>query len=175
MHGIQIETKRLILRAITQLDAQDFFELDSNPKVHQYLGNKPVITIEESRAMIDTILEQYKTNGIGRLAVIDKNTKLFIGWSGLKYEQNLRSEFDYYDIGYRLKEQFWGMGYATEAAIASLDYGFKDLQLKEICAAAHMNNIGSNTILKKIGMKPSGTFKYEGLEHNWYSKINTSL
>mgnify|MGYP001136655520 CR=1 FL=1 len=175
MHFNTIETERLILRPITRLDAQDFFELDSNANVHQYLGNKPVKTIEESRAMIDNIIEQYKINGIGRLAIIDKNTKLFIGWSGLKFEQNLRQEFDYYDIGYRLKEQYWGKGYATEAAFASLDYGFNTLNLKEICAAAHMDNIASNTILKKIGMKTSGTFKYEGLEHNWYSMINPSL
>ncbi len=104
MNFHQLETRRLILRSITPLDAQDFFELDANPKVHLYLGNKPVKTIEESGAMIHTILEQYKTNSIGRLAIIDKNTNTFIGWSGLKYEQNLCKDFNYYDIGYRLKE-----------------------------------------------------------------------
>ena len=164
----QLETKRLILRPITEADAQDFFELDSNPEVHKYLGNKPVKTIEESEIMIANILEQYKTNGIGRLAIIDKVTHNFLGWSGLKYEQNLRKAFNYYDIGYRLKQEYWGKGFATEAAIASLKYGFEDLKLKEICAAADMSNIASNTILKKIGMQASGTFKYESELCNWY-------
>ncbi|WP_296312842.1 GNAT family N-acetyltransferase [Winogradskyella sp. UBA3174] len=164
----QIETKRLILRPITEDDAQDFFELDANPNVHIYLGNNPVKTIDQSKAAIANILEQYKTNGIGRLAIIDKATNTFLGWSGLKFEQNLRKAFDYYDLGYRLKEQHWGKGYATEAAIASLDYGFKDLKLKEICAAADIGNIASNVILKKVGLKPSGQFTYEGDVCNWY-------
>ncbi|REG84628.1 GNAT family N-acetyltransferase [Winogradskyella sediminis] len=170
-----LETKRLILRPITTEDIQDFFELDSNPKVHLFLGNQPVKTIEESEAMVANILEQYKTNGLGRLAVVKKHTGEFMGWSGLKYEKNVRKEFNYYDIGYRLKEQFWGQGYATEAAIASLNYGFKDLQLKHIGAAADINHIASNTILKNIGMQPSGTFKFEDTLCNWYDIKNPAM
>jgi RimJ/RimL family protein N-acetyltransferase len=167
-----IETKRLFLRPITEADIKDFFELDSNPNVHIYLGNKPVKTIEESEAMVANILEQYETNGIGRLAIIEKSTKKFIGWSGLKYEENLRKEFKYYDIGYRLKENFWGKGYATEAALASLNYGFKDLKLNEIGAAADVNHIASNTILKKTGMQRLGNFTFEGELCNWYNLKN---
>lgn len=162
------ESNRLILRQITEEDAQDLFELDSNPKVHEFLGNQPVKHIDECKTYITSIQEQYKTHGIGRIAVIKKDTLEFIGWSGIKYEQNLRKEFNYYDLGYRLKEKFWGKGYATEAALASLCYGFKDLQLKEICAAADINNLASNYILKKIRMQPSGTFEYEGTVCNWY-------
>jgi len=167
-----IETKRLFLRPITEADVKDFFELDSNPNVHIYLGNKPVKTIIESEAMVADILEQYKTNGLGRLAIIEKSTQEFIGWSGLKYEENLRKEFKYYDIGYRLKENFWGKGYATEAALASLNYGFKDLKLNEIGAAADVNHIASNTILKKIGMQHLGNFTFEGELCNWYNLKN---
>lgn len=172
---MNIKTKRLILRPITEADAKDFFELDSNPNVHKYLGNNPVRSIEQSKAMIKDILEQYKTYNIGRLAIILKDTKEFIGWSGLKYEQNLRKEFNYYDVGYRLKEQYWGNGYATEAALASLDYGFKDLKLKEIGAAAELDHIASNTILKKIGMLHTGTFTYSGDLINWYTIKNPEL
>ncbi len=166
--NLKLETKRLILRPVTIDDTQDFFEMDSNPKVHIYLGNNPVKTIEQSKAWILDILEQYKNYGLGRLAIIKKDTDEFVGWSGLKFERQLRKEFNYYDIGYRLKEEFWGNGYATEAALASLDYGFKDLKLKEIGAAADINHIVSNTILKKIGMQPSGRFEYEGEICNWY-------
>jgi ribosomal-protein-alanine N-acetyltransferase len=171
----QIETKRLILRPVTEADAQDFFELDSNPEVHRFLGNKPVKTIAESESMITAILEQYKKFNLGRLAVILKDTNEFIGWSGLKYEQNLRKEFNYYDLGYRFKQQYWGKSYATETALASLCYGFKDLKLQEINAAADIDHIASNTILKKIGMQPSGTFEYEDDLCNWYSIQNPCL
>ncbi|MFP4846407.1 GNAT family N-acetyltransferase [Winogradskyella sp. PE311] len=165
---ISIETERLILRPLTESDTKDFFELDSNPNVHIYLGNNLVTHIKESEAAIKNILQQYKVNGIGRLAIIDKQTNEFLGWSGLKFEKQLRKEFNYYDLGYRLKEQYWGNGYATEAAIASLDYGFNDLKLKEICAAADVNNLASNAILKKIGLQTKGQFTYEGSLCNWY-------
>ncbi|WP_299523076.1 GNAT family N-acetyltransferase [Winogradskyella sp.] len=167
--NIKLETKRLFLRPITKNDAQDFFEMDSNPKVHIFLGNNPVTSIEQSKSKIKGVLQQYKDYGVGRLAMIKKDTGEFVGWSGLKFERELRKEFDYYDLGYRLKETFWGNGYATEAAIASLNYGFRDLNLEEICAAAHVNHIASNTILKKVGMEPSGTFEYDDDLCNWYT------
>ncbi|WP_430467822.1 GNAT family N-acetyltransferase [Winogradskyella ouciana] len=173
--NIKLETKRLILRPINENDAQNFYEMDSNPKVHIYLGNNPVTSIEQSKSKIEGILQQYKDYGVGRLAMERKDTGEFIGWSGLKSERELRKEFDYYDLGYRLKEEFWGNGYATEAAIASLDFGFNDLKLKEICAAADVNHIASNTILKKIGMQPSGTFEFEGDLCNWYILENTQI
>ncbi len=99
--------------------------------------------------MVATILDQYKKFGLGRLPVVLKDTNEFIGWSGLKYEQNLRKEFNYYDLDYRFKQQYWGKGYTTETAFASLDYGFNDLKLQEINATAAIDNVASNSILKK--------------------------
>lgn len=166
---ILIETERLILRPVTLNDTQDFFEMDSNPNVHKYLGNNPVKNLGQSKAWIEDILHQYKTFGLGRLAVVNKTTDEFLGWSGIKYERQVRAEFNYYDLGYRFKEQYWGNGYATEAAIASLKFGFEELKLNEICGAAEDKHIVSNLILKKIGLQPSGTFTYEGYLCNWYS------
>ncbi|WP_299128441.1 GNAT family N-acetyltransferase [uncultured Winogradskyella sp.] len=170
-----IETKRLILRPVSMADAQDFYEMDSNPNVHKYLGNNPIKTIGQSKLWIEDILEQYQEFNIGRLAVIKKDTNEFLGWSGLKYERQLREEFNYYDIGYRFKEKHWGNGYATESAIASLQFGFNDLKLKKICAAADVNHTASNHILKKIGLQHSGTFTYENERCNWYVITDPSL
>lgn len=163
-----IETERLYLRRLTESDTTDLFELDSNPKVHKYLGNNPVKSIEESQNQIKNVLKQYEEFGIGRLAMINKETNEFIGWSGIKFERELRKEFDYYDLGYRLKEICWGHGYATEAAIGSLEYGFNELRLNEINACADVNHVVSNKILKKIGFIPDGNFTFEGSLINWY-------
>nr|WP_245402681.1 GNAT family N-acetyltransferase [Pontibacter sp. E15-1] len=156
------------MREILESDAQDIFELDSDPEVHTYLGNKPIKSIEEAQGIVNYIREQYKENGIGRWAVIDKKTHEFLGWSGLKYEKVLRKNFPYYDVGYRLKKQYWGKGVATETAVAALAYGFQKLHLPEIYAAAHVENIASNKILQKIGMKFIETFECDGVLNNWY-------
>jgi ribosomal-protein-alanine N-acetyltransferase len=170
-----IETERLYLRQLFLTDAHDMFEMDSNPKVHRFLGNKPVTSIEQSRSIIKNILQQHQDYGVGRLAMILKSTDEFIGWSGLKYEREVRKELNYYDLGYRLKEEFWGKGYATESAIASLKYGFTSLKLKEINACAQSDHMVSNKILKKIGMIQDGTFIFDENLCNWYKVFNQAL
>ncbi|OED43426.1 GNAT family N-acetyltransferase [Flavobacteriaceae bacterium (ex Bugula neritina AB1)] len=165
---IHIETERLILRDIEIYDAKGMFELDSDPEVHEYLGKKPIKTMKEAEEAIAYIRNQYIKNGIGRWAIIDKKTDDFVGWTGLKYEQGLRKDMNYNDLGYRLKKKYWGKGIATETAIESLTYGFTKLDLEEICAAADVNNLGSNKVLKKAGLKYIETFDFEGDPHNWY-------
>jgi ribosomal-protein-alanine N-acetyltransferase len=78
------------------------------------------------------------------------------------------NHINYYDLGYRLIRKYWGDGFATESALASLTYGFETLKLNEIFAAAHIENIASNRILNKIGLKQEGTFTYDKELHNWY-------
>jgi ribosomal-protein-alanine N-acetyltransferase len=172
------ETERLILREIVMDDAQDLFELDSDPNVNTYLGNQPATELQQSVEVVNHIRKQYQTNGIGRWAIIEKSTNEFIGWSGLKYESEIRENFSYYDVGYRLKKKFWGKGFATESAIASIQYGFDQLQLKEIYAAADIENIVSNKVLQKTGLIWQEEFEYLGTAHNWYkislNKFNKS-
>jgi len=111
--NIHIETKRLLLRDIEEQDVTGIFDLDSDPDVHEYLGKKPIKTMQEAEEVIEYIKGQYIKNGIGRWAIIDKKTNDFIGWSGLKYEEHVRN-YNYYDIGYRLRKKYWGKGIATE-------------------------------------------------------------
>ena len=85
MNNKPIETERLLLRELWPSDDKDMFELDSNSEVHKYLGKNPVIHIEQSQELISMVRNQYQANGIGRWATIEKETGLFIGWSGLKF------------------------------------------------------------------------------------------
>lgn len=166
--NIHIETERFLIRDLEMFDAKGIFELDSDPEVHRYLGNNPISTIEKAEEIIRFIRNQYEEKGIGRWAVIDKKTKDFIGWTGFKYEEKLRKEFSYYDLGYRFIKKYWGMGIGIETAQACLNYGFTQLNFDEIFAAADINNIGSNKILTKIGLKFIETFDFEGSTCNWY-------
>jgi ribosomal-protein-alanine N-acetyltransferase len=74
-----IETERLILRELVPIDAEGMFELDSDPLVHTYLGESPITTIEQAKANIALIRKQYVDNGIGRWALIEKQTGNFMG------------------------------------------------------------------------------------------------
>ena len=162
-------TDRLILRDILESDEDGFFELDSNPNVHTYLGRKPVTNIEQSREVIKMVRQQYTDNGIGRWAIIDKSTNEFIGWTGLKLiKETINNHTDFYDLGYRLIEKYWGKGIATETAIATLKYAFETMQLSVVYGMCDIENIASGNVLKKAGLQFIETFDREGIEHNWF-------
>lgn len=167
-----IETERLILRDFQETDVDGIFELDANSEVHKYLGNNPITTKVQAEEIIQFVTQQYKDRGIGRFAAIEKSSGDFIGWSGLKLntgdKEVIADKRDFYDIGYRLIPKYWGKGYATESSVATLDFGFKTMQLETICGAADIENIGSNNVLKKIGLQYMEQFPFEGELINWY-------
>ncbi|MFK8059540.1 MAG: GNAT family N-acetyltransferase, partial [Polaribacter sp.] len=163
-----LETERLILREIQENDIDGMFELDSNKKVHQYLGNKPIKTKEEAAKNISYIREQYAERGIGRFATIEKKSGDFIGWAGFKLntgeKEVLNSFQNFIDIGYRLIPKYWYKGYASEAAFTCLEYGFKIMNYDIIYGATDTKNIGSNKILQKIGLQFVNEFDYENIK-----------
>ena len=168
-----LETERLIMREILPSDAEGMFQLDNNANVHKYLGNNPVKTIDESNSYIENIRNQYVQNGIGRFAVLLKETNEFIGWSGIKFITEPENNYvNFYDLGYRLMEDHWGKGYGYESAKAWLDYGFGKMNIKTMYASAHVDNAGSNKILQKIGMIKTEQYYYEDLLCNWYELEN---
>jgi ribosomal-protein-alanine N-acetyltransferase len=166
---IFVETSRLILREILPSDDEAIFRLDSDPRVHRYLGNNPIKTMQEAQKAIEFIRQQYLENGIGRWAVIEKSTQDFMGWSGLKLMKETRNNItNYYDLGYRLMPQYWEKGYATESAIAARDYGFDTMKLDIINGTAECTNTASRHVLEKAGLKRTGSFLYYGEMNDWF-------
>lgn len=173
--NIHFESERLLYRPIEISDAEALFELDSNPNVHLYLGNHPVTSIDEVLGYINSIQQQYITNGIGRFATVLKETNDVIGWAGIKFiTEPENNHVNFYDLGYRLQEKHWRKGYALEAAKAWLDYGFNQMNIKKMYASAHVDNLGSNIILQRIGMVQNGKFYWEDLLCNWYELENNN-
>lgn len=163
------ETERLLLREIVPEDLDGFFELDSDPEVHRYLGNRPVSDKNKLLEIIGFVRQQYLDHGIGRWAVVEKSSNRFIGWCGLKkVTETVNHHIHFHDLGYRLIQSYWGQGYATESARAALAYGFYTLMLDEIYAATHMENLASQRILTKLGFRFMETFDDDGAKNHWY-------
>lgn len=173
-----IETERLILRPFELSDAEDMFAMDSNPIVHKYLWQTPSKEIAETIKVIEYLQKQYQENKIGRFATILKETNEFIGWTGIKYindhEENGNTNF--YDYGYRLDEKFWNKGYATEASIAWLDYGFQEMKIEKMNAYTHFENGASNHILQKVGMTFMEDYlDKDGILWKWWQMNNPNI
>ncbi len=170
-----IETARLLLRPLEIQDVDGLFALDSNPNVHTYLGKNPVTSKDEIVKVISAIQKQYKENGIGRWAAIDKATNEFLGWAGLKLERNVNGRETFYDLGYRFREEFWGKGYATEAGKAWIAHGFEKMRLPEINAFVAAGNAASRHVLEKCGLVHTENFEYDGEPECWYGILNPEL
>lgn len=143
--GFKLETQRLFIRELTINDGQHFYDLNSNPNVLKYTGDKAFSSIEESREFLKNYNE-YLLNGFGRWAVIEKQSGQFIGWCGLKKHQE-----GYIDLGYRFFENFWGKGYATESAFACIKYAKNKLKIKSLIGRVDPENKASIKVLEKLG------------------------
>lgn len=161
-----IETKRLILRELQVSDSEQFFKLNSNPEVLKFTGDQPFSSISDAEFFLKNYTD-YKINGFGRWAVISKESSEFIGWCGLKLnEENL------VDLGFRFFQKEWGRGYATESAKASLNVGFNNLKIEEIIGRVATDNKTSIGVLEKLGMSFWKNDNCNGIENAVYYKMN---
>lgn len=165
MFNTVIETPRLILRPFTQADIQPSFEMEQNPDISKYTMDGGVKTLQQVSKLINRVInEDYVKYGFGRLAIEYKATGEFIGFSGLKY----MLEMDEVDLGYRIRKDLWGKGIATEAATASLQFGFEELGLEKIIAFIIPENVKSKRVLEKLGFSYTQDFYEDGvLEHKY--------
>jgi RimJ/RimL family protein N-acetyltransferase len=165
---IIFQTPNLILRQFTEADAPLILALNSDPEIVKHVHEPTLKTVEQAEKILqDIILPQYKNN-LGRWAIHTKRNMDFIGWCGLKF----RPELDEIDLGYRLMQKARGNGYASEAAQASLEYGFTKLNLKLITGRAHIENLASIKVLEKIGMNFIGEGIVDDCPVRTYTKAN---
>ena len=162
-----LQTERLLLRELNPDDAENFYKLNLNPNVIKYTGNSAFKDIDEAKEFLENY-QDYKLNGFGRWAVIEKSTNEFLGWCGLKYDKNL----DETDIGFRFFEEHWNKGLATESAKACINFGFENLNLKSIVGRAMSENIASIKVLEKIGLKFEKEFDFDENNKGVIYRIN---
>jgi RimJ/RimL family protein N-acetyltransferase len=144
-----LSTDRLILRSWRASDIEPWAQMNADPEVRQYLGH--VLTREQSAASAAHFQAQLDERGFGFWAVEVRGTGEFIGFTGLdQVDEGL--PFTGIEIGWRLARTAWGNGYATEAALASLAFGFQALALPEILAVTTVGNLRSQAVMGRIGM-----------------------
>ncbi|MBZ0280850.1 MAG: GNAT family N-acetyltransferase [Anaerolineae bacterium] len=154
-----LETERLILRSFQPEDLNDYHQqIYSDPDVTRFLPTGKPRPIEKTKAVLDFSIEHETEHGFSLWAVIEKSSGQFIGHCGLVY---LKGTPDV-EVAYAYGKVYWGKGYASEAARASLQYGFETANLPYIVALAEPENLASQRVMQKIGMV------HEGLTTQYY-------
>ena len=144
-----METERLILRPFTLDDAEAWLPLITLPEIIRYTGAPPVSTVDEAREILRARpLRDYAVHGYGRMAAIEKSSGRLVGFSGLKYLEDLGEV----DVGYRFLPDCWGKGYATESARVLMEQGVREHGVKRIVGMVHPENAASSRVLEKLGL-----------------------
>jgi [ribosomal protein S5]-alanine N-acetyltransferase len=156
-------TNRLFIRKLEESDKaiwKDFFI--HNPSL-PYLGIDLNKTPEESaNDWINFQFKRYAENRYGHHVLIKKDTNEFIGMCGLL--KQIVEDKQEVEIGYSLLPNYWGNGYATEAAQFFRDFGFKNEKLDHIISIVDIRNIASQNVAKKNGMTINRQIKYHNLD-----------
>lgn len=146
-----LETERLLLREFDEDDAAEFYILGSDSAITRYTGDPGggLTSLEHAREVLRSRpMADYMKHGFGRWACVYKANGELVGFAGLKYLADLNEV----DIGYRLLPAYWGIGLATEASRAVLDFGFGRLHLDQIVGLVDPHNVASVRVLQKLGM-----------------------
>lgn len=151
-----LKTERLILRQITLDDAEDYFEMRSDPRVMKYQARPIAKTIEESTELIENGIITLANNKAICWAICLKDHPKCIGTIGF-----YRTQFENYrpEIGYEMHAGFWGKGLASEAVQAALDYAFFEVKAHSVEANIDPKNIASAKILDRNNFIKEGHFR----------------
>lgn len=159
----EIETTRLRLRHFSLEDLDDLFRIYSKSEVMKYVG-KGARTKDETQAALISMIKHWE-HGFGMWALLDKQSDQMIGRCGLCFLDNTPQV----ELGYALDKPYWNMGLATEASCASLKYGFEEVGLERIVAIAKPQNIASQRVMQKVGMKYEKNAYYYNTDVVYYA------
>lgn len=159
---IYFETERLIFRSWKNEDLEFFKEMNKDHRVMKYFPK--VLSNEETETFYNKIQDEFKEEGYGLYAVEIKEKSEFIGLIGF-HKATFKAEFTpCVEIGWRLKKDAHGSGYATEGARACIEYGFRELKFEKIYSFTAKINFPSQNVMKKIGMKKVMEFNHPNVE-----------
>lgn len=160
-----METERLLIRLPLPEDFPEYWEMNRDPEAKKYTGGVIQLDYAEALAIHLQVCKDFEEQNpkCCVFSVIEKSTGKCIGYCGLHYSEILGG----IELCYGYSRPNWGKGYGSEAAQKMLEYGQKVLGLPVILAAVNPENIASEKILQKIGMKFNGeiSWKEQGLVH----------
>jgi [ribosomal protein S5]-alanine N-acetyltransferase len=172
-----IETDRLLLRSLEADDAAEMFLLRNNDDVMKYIEKARPKTIEETREMIQKILDEVEKGNAVHWAITQKGNNILLGSISYHriYKEHFRAE-----IGYMLHPDFWKKGLTMEVIKAVVHFGFEKMGLHSIEANINPDNNASRQLLLKAGFIREAYFKenyyFNGqfLDSEIYSLVNTN-
>jgi RimJ/RimL family protein N-acetyltransferase len=159
--SVILETGRLTLRELETTDLDDVAGMLADREVMRHWPRP--YSRDEAVDWIARQRERYARDGHGYWLAVDRGSGRVVGQAGvMTIELNRKPEVA---LGYILRREFWGHGYATEAAAAIRDRVFATTPHERVVALVRPVNLLSQRVVRRLGMRASGLTTYAGLEH----------
>src|SRR4051794_37686411 len=149
----EIRTPRLLLRRWTDDDLVPLSEINADPEVMRWIGDGSTLDLEETAGAIERWEDEWDEEGFGLFAVELLASGELIGVVGLTVPEWLPAVMPAVEITWRLGRPFWGQGYASEAAQATLEFALQDRGLDRVIAVNRAGNEESENVIRKLGME----------------------
>ena len=176
MTEFRLETERLILRDWREEDWPEFFRVTNTPAVMRWLGG--VLDDDGMAAQRGRVEACQAAHGHCFWAIARKADGALLGFCGLKRADAPGSTVTgAMEVGWRLREDAWGQGYAKEAAIAALDAAFDRFGAQEVVALTVEGNTGSWGLMERLGMRRRAELDYDDMRYGppWRRSIVYSI
>jgi RimJ/RimL family protein N-acetyltransferase len=185
--SVFLTTERLVLRRFAESDVDNLVALDSDPEVMGYLtGGRPTPCEVVRDELLPWLLAKYdQPGGYAQWAAEEKATGAFLGWFALT-RNDPAAPPDEGELGYRLRREAWGRGYATEGSRALVRAAFTDLGTRRVWAQTMAVNARSRRVMERAGLRfvrvfhltwddpiegtEHGEVEYELLRHEWQAR-----
>jgi RimJ/RimL family protein N-acetyltransferase len=155
----RLETERLILRMFGNEDLEPYYAICSDAEVMEFIGQGKTMTRMETWRHIATLLGHWQLRGYGSWAIEEKKTGKLVGRVGFIHP----ADWPGLEIGWALGRASWGSGYATEAARAALEHGFRVFGFSRVISLIHAENRRSVRVAERLGGAPNGTADLFGM------------
>ena len=153
-HIPTLHTERLLLRRIERRDVDDIFEYSHNPETSKFLLWYPHEKKSDTVYYYKAVDKRYKSGEFFDWAIIERSSGKMIGTCGFT---SINERDEKAEVGYVINPFYWGRGYATEALLRVIEFGFSDLRLERIEAKYIIGNDASRRVMEKCGMTYEGT------------------
>jgi len=148
----EIQTPRLLLRQFDEDDLVQMAEINADPGVMRWIGDGSVRDLEQTAQAMERWEEEWDEEGFGLFAVELLASGELAGFTGLSVPAFLPEVLPAVEIGWRLGRQFWGQGYASEAAHAAMEFALTDRGLDRLVSISRVGNDASENVMRKLGM-----------------------
>ena len=135
----------------------------------RFIGNGSTLNREQAGEQASRFVRHWEERGFGLWVVEERAGGSFVGFAGLAHQEDWAEGEHKTEVGWRLDRAFWGRGFATEAARASVNYGFEHLGLERIISIIQPENAASRRVAEKAGLTSRGETRWRNSRVVWYA------